>query len=122
MYLRFQTKLPDRTSCRPSGILVAAADLRDSNRVSVADEKWLREHLDYYNMHLKIPACLKDWANRRALSWFCEGSKMIGRVWDLKAMMEDYDIFIEVLTTRNPGRIIYRDGHQVVAIPTRGGR
>ena len=109
--------MPDARSGYPIGILVAAHELRDSNRISVADEAWLRSHLAYFNMHLKIPACLKDPANRRALSWFSSGSKMIGRVWDIKALMEEYDLFIEGLSSRDPGRIIYQDGHQVVAIP-----
>lgn len=119
MYLRFQTKMVDSGSGRPTGILVAAAELRDSNQVSIADEAWLREHLSYFNEHLKIPACLKDSANRRAISWFKEGSRMIDRVWNLKAFMEEQDVFIDVISTREPGTIIYEDGHQIVAKPLR---
>ena len=117
MYLRFQTKIPNRHSGRPTGILVAAAELRDSNTISVADETWLRDHLAYYNEHLKVPSCLKEPCNRRALCWFKEGSKMIDRVWNLKAFLEEQDIFIDVITTRDPGTAIYEDGHQVVAKP-----
>lgn len=117
MYLRFQTKIPDAQSGRPTGILVAAAQLRDSNRISISDEKWLREYLNYFNEHLKVPACLKDPKNRKAISWFKEGSKMIDRVWSLKAFLEEQDIFIDVVSTRSPGSIVYQDGHQVVAIP-----
>jgi len=40
---------------------------------------------------------------------------MIDRVWSLKAFMEEQDVFIDVITTRTPGIIIYEDGHQVVA-------
>lgn len=119
MYLRFQTMIPDPRSGRPTGILVAAHDLRDSNRVSVADEKWLREYLSYFNQHLKIPACYKDPEQRRGISWFKERSKMIDRAWTLKAFMEEQDVFIDVITTRDPGIIIYEDGHQVVAKPKR---
>lgn len=119
MYLRFQTKNPNPDSGKPTGILVAAHELRDSNRISIPDEAWLRDLLVYFNEHLKIPPCLKDPANRRALSWFREGSKMIGHVWDVKALMEEYDVFIDVLATRDPEIIIYEDGHQVVARPRR---
>jgi hypothetical protein len=115
MYLRFQTKIPDPQSGRPTGILVAAHQLRDSNRISVPDEAWLRDYLSYFNKHLKIPACLKEPEHRRAISWFKEGSKMIDRVWNLKAFLEEQDIFIDVITTRDPGTLIYEDGHQVVA-------
>lgn len=45
MYLRFQTIVPDPQSGRPTGILVVAHELRDSNRISTADEKWLRDYL-----------------------------------------------------------------------------
>lgn len=122
MYLRFQTKIPDPASGRPTGILVAAAQLRDSNRISMADEAWLREYLSYFNEHLKVPACLREWENRRALSWFKEGSKMIDRVWVLKVFMEEQDVFIDVITTRTPGSVIYEDGHQIVAKPLKSQR
>lgn len=86
------------------------------------DEQWLREHLDYYNTHLKVPQCLADVKNRRALSWFRSGSKMISRVWDLAAFMDSYDIHIEAISTRSPGTVIYEDGHQIVAIPHKRSR
>lgn len=86
----------------------------------MADEAWLREKLVYFNENLKIPQCLKDHQNRKALSWFHPGSKMIRRVWDVKALMEEYDLVIDVVNTRTPGNIIYSDKHQIVAIPSRG--
>ena len=119
MYLRFQTKAPDPQSGRPTGILVAAHQLRDSNKVSIADEAWLRDYLAYFNEHLKVPTCLKDPEHRRAISWFKEGSKMIDRVWNLKAFLEEQDIFIDVITTRERGIVVYEDGHQIVAKPKR---
>ena len=119
MYLRFQTKSPDCQSGRPTGILVAAHQLRDSNRVSIEEEQWLRKHLAYFNEHLKIPSCLKNPEHRRAISWFKGGSKMIDRVWTLKAFLEELDVFIDVITTRDPGIVVYEDGHQIVAKPRR---
>ena len=101
---------------------MAAHDLRDSNDISIEEEAWVRKLLAYFNEHLKVPSCLKDPANRRALSWFKEGSGMIDRVWSLKAFLEEKDIFIDVLTTRDPGIVIYEDGHQVVAKPRRKRR
>ena len=55
VFFRFQTKLMNTDSGRPTGILVAAHHLRDSNEISMVDEKWLREQLVYFNTHLKIP-------------------------------------------------------------------
>ena len=119
MYLRFQTKVRDSDSGRPTGILVAAHRLRDSNDISVEEEAWLRKYLDYFNQHLKVPACLSEPENRRAISWFKEGSGMIDRVWNLKSFLEEHDLFIDVLSSRDPGFIVYEDGHQVVVRPYR---
>ncbi len=83
----------------------------------MADEAWLREYLTYFSEHLKVPPCLRDGTNRRAICWFKEGSTMIDRVWTLKAFMEAQDVFIDVLTTRKPGSVIYQDEHQIVATP-----
>jgi len=117
VYYRFQTKVIDLDSGRPKGILVAASELRDSNNISIEGESWLRNHLDYYNQNLPVPECLNDWEHRRALSWFVSGSDMINRVWELAAFMEENDIFIDTLSTHEPGIIIYQDEHQVVAKP-----
>lgn len=122
MYLRFQTIIPDHQSGRPTGILVAAHRLRDSNRISIDGEKWLRDYLSYFNENLKIPACLKEPKNQKAISWFKEGSKMIDRVWDLKVFLEEQDIFIDAISTRSPGIVVYEDENQIVAIPRRTRR
>lgn len=115
MFLRFQTKIPNPQSGHPTGILVAAHELRDSDRLSKDDEAWLRKHLAYFNMHLRIPRCLKDHKNRRGISWFRETSSMLDRVWELAAFMEEHGIFIDLIRTIDPGTIYYEDGHQVVA-------
>jgi len=122
MFYRFQTKIIDPDSGRPTGILVAAAQLRDSNRISIEGESWLRDHLEYYNEHLKVPTCLEEWKNRRALSWFLSGSEMINLVWELVAFMEENDIFIDTLSTQDPGSLIYEDEHQIVAKPQHNHR
>ncbi len=119
-FLRFQTKLPDRDSGKPTGIFVVAHELRDSDRVSREEEEWLRSCLAWFKMHLKVPRCLRDPANRRAISWFKgDNRNAISRIWDLVAFLKDYGIFIDIVRTRDPGIIIYEDGYQVVAKPRR---
>lgn len=126
MYLRFQTKSPDPRSGHPTGILVAAHELRDSGKLGRDEEQWLRDSLSYFNMHLKVPSCLKDPKHRRGVSWFRSHSRMVHRIRDLVAFMENQGIFIDMLHTDDPGIIYYEDGHQVVAkkrpAGTRGGR
>ncbi len=122
MYLRFQTKTPDPHSGYPTGILVAAHQLRDSNRVTIEEEGWLRDYLLYFNQNLAIPECLEELKNKRAISWFKEGSQMIDRVWNLKVFLEEQGIFIDVITTTKPGFVIYEDDDQIVAQPSKRRR
>ena len=42
---------------------------------------------------------------------------MIDHAWDIVAFLEEKGIFIDILKTDDPGIIIYRDGHQIVAKP-----
>lgn len=85
----FQTKIQDVSSERPTRIFVAVHQLRDSNRVSMEDESWLRDYLRYFNEHLNIPTCLKECEHRREICGFKEGRSMIDRVWNLKAFMKE---------------------------------
>jgi hypothetical protein len=119
-YLRFQTKLPDCDSGKPRGIFVVAHELRDSDRITAEEEVWLTKCLAWFNMHLKVPACLRDPENRRALCWFKgDNRNAIARIWDLVAFLREYGIFIDIVRTRDPGIKLYEDGYQVVAKPRR---
>ncbi|MEH6697548.1 MAG: hypothetical protein V7672_02505 [Brevundimonas sp.] len=60
-------------------------------------------------------------ANQSGLSWFKPGAaEHIRRMHRLKAALEACGIHVDILTTRDPGRIIWQDAHQIVAEP--GGR
>ena len=119
MYVRFQTKIPAPESGRPTGILVAAHHLRDSNDISIADESWLRDELKVFNSKLPIPECLNDYVNRRAISWFIDTSPLVDHIWNIIPILEQYGIHIDILRTSSPGTIIYEDQHQAVAKPYR---
>jgi hypothetical protein len=55
------------------------------------------------------------------LSWFKpEATDHIARMHRLKAALEACGMHVEVLTTRDPGKVVWEDEHQVVAEP--GGR
>ncbi|MBL0946767.1 hypothetical protein [Brevundimonas sp.] len=52
------------------------------------------------------------------LSWFKPGAtEHIRRMHRLKAALEACGIHVDILTTRDPGRIIWQDDHQIVAEP-----
>lgn len=55
------------------------------------------------------------------LSWFKPtATEHIARMHRLKAALEACGVHVEVLTTRDPGKVVWEDAHQVVA--EAGGR
>ena len=119
-YVRFQTKRQDSESHRPSGVFVALYDLRDSGKLEPHDDEELDKHLAWLKMHLKSPVCLKDFDNERAISWFHPRAKEpIRRVRAIVEILREYGVVIDQVTTDHPGTVIYEDGWQVVAKPSR---
>ena len=102
-------------------------------RESDVSEDWalreLRVLSDWFSDRLAKPdffaAGGDRYRNRRAvasaqtgLSWFKpEAVDHIARMHRLKAALEACGVHVEVLTTRDPGRVIWEDAYQVVAEP-----
>jgi hypothetical protein len=120
VYLRFTLLATDPGSNRKQGILVAAHELRDHGALTVAEGRELRQLLEWFNVNLNHPACLGQPGNHRALSWFKPGArKPIAQMWRLVELLRAHDIHVQVHKTRNPGVVLYEDGWQVVAKPSR---
>jgi hypothetical protein len=123
MYLRFTLLAEDKDSGRKRGVLVAAHELRDSDKLNPDEHRVLQEALRWFNQNLHVPPCLKSPENRRALSWFKSDAKPpLSRMWALVEIMKVHGFQIELHKTRTPGLILYEDGWQVVAKPVRGRR
>ncbi len=119
-YLRFQTRIQNDYSHRPSGVFMAVNELRDSNQLTPYHSEELERHLSWLKMHLKSPAILKEDKNERAISWFHPRAKEpIRRVRAMIEILREYDIVFDQITTKRPGYVIYEDGWQVVAKPFR---
>ena len=74
----------------------------------------------WLNDNLEVPPCLKETGNDRALSWFHPRAREpIAVMWDLVAVLREHGQYVSLLTAKDPGLILYRDGWQVVAKPRR---
>ena len=123
MFLRFVLSAVHAASNRKTGLLVAAADLRDAGALSRHHDNRVFEIRSWFIEHLQNPKCLAEESNARALSWFKSSAKApISQMWELAAILESHGTHIELLKTEDPGSIIYEDEWQVVAKPRRGQR
>jgi hypothetical protein len=123
MLVRFCLLCRDPDSHSPTGVFQAALELRNEGRLKHYEEEWLERELSWLRMHLPSPDCLREEGNQRAICWFRpEAWRAIEKVRSIVVLLETKGIPVAMLTTSDPGTIIYQDKHQVVAKPLRRGR
>lgn len=118
--LRFCVLRPDAESHSPRGVFHAAMELRDAGQLEQHEEAWLERELAWLRMHLPSPDCLRDDGNHRAICWFKPTAKTaIDKVRGIVAMLDSRGIVVQMITTDDPGTLVYEDKWQVVAKPHR---
>jgi hypothetical protein len=122
MLVRFCLLARDPRSHAPEGVFQAAIELRDAGRLEPYEEEWLERDLGWLRAHLPSPPCLRDEGNRRAICWFKPTARdAIDRVRGMVALLEAHGLTVRMVTTKEPGSVIYEDAWQVAAKPRRRG-
>ena len=85
-----------------------------------------RSQASWFSANLAIPKAFSTGGHKGfgqpGLSWFKPSAlEHIRRMHSLKVALEACGIHVEVLTTRDPGVLVWQDDHQIVAEP-RGRR
>ena len=83
--------------------------------------------MKWFDAYLPKPDKLSNAGNKKpaaiSLSWFKDTAKVdIKKIFELKEILNKYEIFVETLNSKNPGYIIYEDEFQVSAIPFKSDR
>jgi hypothetical protein len=117
MFLRFTIHREDSETGFAQGIFGAAYDLRDSGELEPHEIEWVDEILDWFKRHLPVPNRFRR-KGSHGLCWFkAEAGEPLRRIWELVAFLEYREIPVRLHKTRDPGLRVYRDAHQVVAVP-----
>jgi hypothetical protein len=120
MLVRFCVLRSDPHSHSPQGVFQVAIELRDGGHLEPYEEEWLERDMGWLRKHLPSPGCLRDPGNDRAICWFKPGAKeAIDRVRGMVAFLETRGIAVSMVTTADPGTVLYEDPWQVVAKPRR---
>jgi len=120
MYLRFTLTIEDSQSLHKQGIIIAAVSIMEAASLEKGDDDELRAILKWFNENLKVPKILDQDGHFRALSWFRpQAREPILKAWELSRLLQANGYLVEVHKSRNPGRVIYEDEDQIVAICTK---
>ncbi len=122
MYTKFITLFLDNLNDEEKGFLNAARYLRDYGILEEEQNTRLRENLAWIEdnlrrrPHFQVPT-EEDTLNF-PMSWLKDSAvEHIQRMDQIREILEDNDILVEVLQVEEPGQILYEDDYQVVAVP-----
>jgi hypothetical protein len=121
-FIRFQSAVPNQRGRFP-GVFAMANGLRNDGLLSEVDERWLEAanaHATSVYMDPTTVAadCYCPVLNPGARSWFkAESSQLLDMTAEYLDLLDRHDVPWMALRTRNPGRIVYEDAVQVVAVP-----
>ena len=127
MYIRFITEFKNEYNEVQTGVFQAAAFLRKNNLTYEFDKLRLNEIKDWFNSNLDKPGRFsrsrKKHAETVSLSWFKSSAvEHLKWMYELKVVLEKYDIVVEVIMRENPGYILFEDEYQVTTLPFKMNR
>ncbi len=122
MYTKFITLFLDNLLDEEKGFISAARYLHENGIISDEKRHLLGENLAWVEEHLNkrpdfSPLSDEDIFNI-PMSWLkSNASEHIARMQQIREILEENDILVEVLEVESPGKILYEDAYQVVAVP-----
>jgi len=122
MYVRFVAQRTSGGSGRREGIFHAAGRLWRSGALYYGDYHRYWEIRLWFDAHLPKPTRFARSSNPRAprlaICWFKSAASVhIAHAHELRAILESYDIFVELIKSAKPGYVVYEDDYQVAARP-----
>lgn len=103
------------------GLFQALDEARDCDFAPAWALRQIGEIYGWFKQNLTVPGKFElSWGGRGrpGLSWFKPvAAEHIKQMHHLKLAVEECGVHVEILTTRNPGSIIWQDEHQLVADP-----
>jgi len=115
-FVRFQTVLQSPDSGCRLGLFRASETLIERYDLPEYADELLRDSLRWFNSNLDVPRLRSQ--KGRPIFWFrADADECLAQIWNMVAIFNEEGLFVEQRTTRRPGHIVYRDEHQVAAIP-----
>jgi hypothetical protein len=121
-FVRFQSAVPNRHGRYP-GVFALANGLAAEGHLSPADRAWwaaTNHRCDelYADPSTADPRCYDPVAHPGARSWFkASAADLLVVAADYLGLLDRYGVPWVELRTASPGRVVYEDDVQVVAVP-----
>jgi len=122
MFIRFTAEFKNEDGDIDTGVFQAAGFLRRSDKTYEYDKNHLLELSDWFNQHLEKPTRFNKPSRKNglniSLSWFkSTATEHLQKMYEMKQILDKYEIEVTVIKRENPGYIIYEDDYQVSTFP-----
>jgi hypothetical protein len=123
MYLRFVTDEVDLRTGKAKGMFSLAYELIRESVLSYDDEGLLKQSLNWVESNIPIPTKFSRTNNeyRKNTGGLCwlksESREAVSKHWDVKNVLEIAGYSVKLIKTNNPGKMVYEDDFQAVALP-----
>ncbi len=120
MFVRFVVGADSENPAWLDGVIGEARRFDEAGNLFRHESELLVQAFEWLNENLPCPPFSQklrsgEWT-REAVSWFRPGAKApIDRVWAIVAILKEHGVPVRMVTTKNPGKIVYEDQYQVVA-------
>ncbi len=127
MYIRFVTGHIDRDSGLECGFFQATSGIRHGRwQIQTWLRAEIRRSLDWFEDNLEAPARFDPSTRKRrghyGVCWFRpEATRHLTQAHHMAWLLNEAEIPVRMVRATNPGEIVWRDEHQVVAIKNRSG-
>jgi hypothetical protein len=99
-----------------TGVFSEAALLQDKKLLSKKEAALLQDTYDWFNDNLPCP----PWSENNweyGVSWFKKSANQhINKMWNLANLLKEHNKPVRMLKADNPGKIVYQDDFQVIAV------
>ena len=115
MFIRFVVGTDGDYHRDLTGIVTEARLLRDAGELSPNETEQLENLYDWFNERLPVPPYSTSNWPADVVAWFRDdATDAVRRMWDVIALLRDHSVSVRMLTSNNPGRVVYEDDYQVV--------
>lgn len=124
-YVRFRSEYPNQAG-EHVGVFGLVNVLGRHGMLTPAEERFRRENNAWYDARYPNPCDTNPSAydpavNSHAAAWFKPtASELISRISGYLSILNAHSVAWEEARTRDPGRLVYSDEYQVVAVPHHG--
>ncbi|WNE97594.1 hypothetical protein PS467_20795 [Streptomyces luomodiensis] len=124
-YVRFQSTVRNARGYY-TGVFGLVNGLARAGKLTAEQERFRRTNNDWYNAVYPDPSTVDPTVydhelHPGAAAWFKSASReLIQRVDGYLRILTAHGIECRMLSSSNPGRIVYEDAHQIVVVPHTG--